>query len=122
MNIYYGTPSSRHGKDTLERTMKEHPPWALPSYVVDTHEGHNTLYFCKNLQAVNMVLGLMVDGGDKISDRLTVEPYSPQRLYIEESHVEEMFFLFLKAEDTTPNWTVIFEYTSNDLECEILSL
>lgn len=121
--IRYIKTSGQTQQGLVETMVRNHPPWALPSFVVDPNERiRNTLYFCENLQAVSQLLSIMGNGEDRSPDRLSVQPYEPFKLYIDPLDMNELLFMFLKADQEHSNWTVVCEYKDKGVEYEILSL
>jgi len=121
--INYFKQSSRQSSQTiLDKILVNHPPWALPSYVVDTGENNQLLYFCQNLQAVSWILNKLGNGEDRAPDKLYVNPFNHRLPYVDESNLEELFYLFIKADEEHSNWVVVFEYTNLGPEYEILSM
>lgn len=121
MVTYYMQSDRQHTQNMVDIILDNHPPWALPSYVIDTGEQNQLLYFCQNLSAVSWILDTLGLGEDRIPHLLTVNPYVPRKVYVDESNLEELFFLFFKADKECTNWVVIFEYTQHGPEYEILS-
>lgn len=103
------------------RILEEHPPWALPLYVIDTGEIRQCLYFCQNLTAVSYVLSLMGNGEDRAPITVTVQPFNYRVAYIDEAHLNDLFEMFIKADHEHNNWSIIFEYSRHGPEYEILS-
>lgn len=121
--IRYNKTNSQTQQGIVKTMVHNHPPWALPSFVIDLNERiRNTLFFCQNLKAVSTLLTILGNGEDRSPDRLSVQPYEPFRVYIDPSNMEELLFAFLKADQEHSNWIVVFEYKDTGVECEILSL
>lgn len=113
------------GRQERELVLKEildnHPPWALPFYVIDTGEFRQCLYFCQNLQAVSYILSLLGSGEDRIPDKVSVQPYNVKIAYVDESHLSDLFETFIVADEQHSNWSIIFEYSNRGPEYDILS-